>query len=81
MTVPIPTEQPTMSVEEAGRCLGLGRSASYEAVRRGELPALRFGRSVRVATAELRRMLGIDPPIGDDPIAATVLPIRRPSVG
>ena len=33
----------TISVPEAGRRLGLGKNASYEAARRGELPILRFG--------------------------------------
>jgi hypothetical protein len=28
----------TVSVEEAARLLGLGRTAAYEAARRGELP-------------------------------------------
>jgi hypothetical protein len=30
----------TLSVPEAGRRLGLGKNASYEAARRGELPVL-----------------------------------------
>jgi excisionase family DNA binding protein len=48
----------TYSVPEAGRIVGLGRNASYEAVRRGELPVLRFGRILRVPRAALDRMLG-----------------------
>jgi hypothetical protein len=36
----------TISVPEAGRRLGLGKNASYEAARRGELPVLRFGRKL-----------------------------------
>jgi len=52
-------EQPvqTMRVPEAGRILGLGRAASYYAVRRGELPALRFGRSLRVPRQALEELL------------------------
>jgi excisionase family DNA binding protein len=66
--IPTPEEQPTMTVEQAGEFLDLGRSSAYEAARRGELPVLRFGRTLRVATAELRRLLGIDLPIeGDSP--------------
>jgi excisionase family DNA binding protein len=47
----------TISVPEAGRRLGLGKNASYEAARRGELPILRFGRKLRVPNVALERML------------------------
>jgi Helix-turn-helix domain len=47
----------TLSIPEAGRVLGLGRSAAYDAARRGRLPVLWFGRVGRVPTAALRRML------------------------
>jgi excisionase family DNA binding protein len=49
----------TYSVPEAGRRVGLGRNASYEAARRGELPTLRFGRKLRVPRALFEKMLGI----------------------
>ena len=48
----------TYSVPEAGRIVGLGKNASYDAARRGELPTLRFGRLLRVPRAVLERMLG-----------------------
>ena len=51
------TKELTLSVPEAGRQLGLGRDAAYEAARRGQLPALRFGRHWRVPVAALERML------------------------
>jgi excisionase family DNA binding protein len=47
----------TLTVEEAGRILGLGRAAAYAAVRRGEIPSLRFGRRVLVPRQALDRML------------------------
>lgn len=52
-------EEPTLtlSVPEAGRRLGLGKNASYEAARRGELPVLRFGRKLRVPNVALERLL------------------------
>lgn len=75
--IPTPEEQPTMTVEQAGEFLGLGRSSAYEAARRGELPVLRFGRTLRVPTARLRVLLGIDPEAGEDSPAGTVLPMRR----
>lgn len=54
-----PEDVPTLSVEEAGRFLGLGRTGAYEAAKRGQIPTLQFGRRRRVPTAELRRMLGL----------------------
>ncbi len=47
-----------ISVPAAGRYLGLGRQASYDAVRRGELPALRLGRRLVVPVGKLEAMLG-----------------------
>jgi excisionase family DNA binding protein len=60
MRLPDPTEQPLVTVEDAGRWLGLGRSAAYAAVRRGDLPSIQIGRRVFVPTAELRRLVGLD---------------------
>jgi len=51
----------TVSVEEAGRILGIGRSSAFAAARRGEIPVLRIGRRVLVPRAALERMLA-DPP-------------------
>jgi len=47
----------TISVPQAGRRLGLGKNAAYEAARRGELPILRFGRKLRVPLVALERLL------------------------
>jgi excisionase family DNA binding protein len=46
-----------LTVEEAARELRIGRSAAYEAVRRGELPAVRIGRSLRVPRHCLEALL------------------------
>ncbi|MBA3628662.1 MAG: helix-turn-helix domain-containing protein [Actinobacteria bacterium] len=56
---------PTISVEEAGRILGLSRPSAYAAanafLETGDgIPALRFGRKLRVPTARLLAMLGDD---------------------
>lgn len=45
---------------ETGQLLGLGRSQTYAAVERGEIPTLRFGRRIVVPTAKLLKMLGAD---------------------
>ncbi len=41
----------------AGRALGLGRNATYDAAARGEIPTLRFGRKIVVSKKVLARML------------------------
>ena len=53
----------TVDIGTAARALGLGRSTGYELARRGEFPCrvLRVGSSYRVPTAELLRLLGVDP--------------------
>jgi excisionase family DNA binding protein len=60
--IPTPEQRPTLTVEEAGAFLGLGRSGAYEAVRRGEIPSISFGRRIVVPTAALRRLLSLDIP-------------------
>lgn len=61
--IPRPEKQPTMQLwPEVGQLLGLGRAATYEAARRGDIPIIRFGRRIIVPTAALRRLLGVDPP-------------------
>ena len=56
--------QPTISVEMAGKILGLGRMNSYRCAKAGEIPTIKFGRRLHVPTAKLRQMLGIEPPEG-----------------
>ena len=48
----------TISVPEAGRrYFDLCRGASYEAAKRGDIPAIRIGRLLRVRVRALERML------------------------
>lgn len=47
----------TITVEEAARLIGIGRSGAYAAAQRGELPTLRIGRRLVVPTAALLRLL------------------------
>jgi len=53
----------TVDIGTAARALGLGRSSGYELARRDEFPCrvLHVGSSYRVPTAELLRVLGIEP--------------------
>ncbi len=47
-----------LSVPKAGRkYFGLGRAASYEAARRGDIPIIRIGRKLFVPVQAIERML------------------------
>jgi hypothetical protein len=54
-----------VSVTVAARLLSLSRQAGYDAVARGDLPAIRIGRRLVVPVVKLRRMLGELPPINE----------------
>ena len=59
--IPQPDSQPTMRLwPDAGRALGLSRSATYQAAQRGDLPTIRIGGRLLVPTAALRRLLSMD---------------------
>lgn len=47
----------TYSVREAAQVQGLGRNATYRAIYRGEIPALRFGQRIVVPKDALHRLL------------------------
>lgn len=53
----------TVDIGTAARALGLGRSTAYELARCGEFPCrvLRIRSPYRVPTAELLRVLGVQP--------------------
>jgi excisionase family DNA binding protein len=46
-----------LSVTEAAKLLGVGRSATYEAVRTGQIPSIRIGRRIIIPRAALLNML------------------------
>ncbi|HMS47714.1 MAG: helix-turn-helix domain-containing protein [Candidatus Microthrix subdominans] len=48
----------TVTVEEAASLLSLGRTAAYEAARRGEIPTRRLGRRLIVPVPALLAWLG-----------------------
>lgn len=64
--MPNPETTAVISIEDAGKILGLGRSAAYAAAQRGEIPVLALGRRRVVPVARLRALVGID----DGPRAA-----------
>ena len=47
-----------LTVEEMAEVLRISRGSAYEAVRRGEIPAIRIGRRFIVPRTALERMLG-----------------------
>lgn len=51
----------TVSVEEAGRLMGIGRTTAYDLASRGEFPVspIRVGRQLRVPIASLARILDL----------------------
>lgn len=48
----------TITVAEAAQILAIGRTAAYEAARRGELPTRRLGRRLLVPVPALLKWLG-----------------------
>lgn len=44
-----------LRVSEAAESLGVSRSGLYAAIRRGEVPVIRIGRTARIPAAWLRR--------------------------
>ena len=50
----------TLTVEEAAALLGLGRTATYEAARRGQIPSRRLGKRVVIPVPALLEWLGAE---------------------
>jgi excisionase family DNA binding protein len=46
-----------ITVEQAARRLGIGRSLAYEMANDGRLPVVRFGRCLRVSVPALEKMM------------------------
>src|SRR6478735_8547516 len=55
------TEHPlTLTVEQAGQVLGVGRSTAYELAASGELKCIRLRRRIVVPVAHIAEHLGVD---------------------
>ena len=46
-----------MTVEESATALGISRATAYEAVSRGEIPAIRIGRRILIPKVALEKLL------------------------
>jgi len=51
-----------MTVEQAGKLLGVSRATAYAAAKVGDLPTFKLNGRLVVPTAEVRRMLRLDDP-------------------
>jgi len=51
------TEKLTLSVEEAGKLLGVSRAIAYQLSRRADFPTLRIGKRVLVPKKQLQEWM------------------------
>jgi excisionase family DNA binding protein len=51
------TQRQTLTVEEAGVLLGVGRNSAFKAARLGQIPTIRVGRRLLVPRAAFQRLL------------------------
>ncbi len=52
-------ERQVLTVVEVAQVLGLSRNATYEAIRRGDIPSIRVGRRVVIPIVSLKKMLDV----------------------
>ncbi len=52
-------QRQTITIAETAKILGLSRSATFEAARRNQLPAIKIGRRWLVIWPRLREQLGL----------------------
>ena len=65
MTIDEALRSPTISVPDAGSLFfGLGRCASYEAARRGDIPTIKIGGRLLVPVVALAEKVGLKARIG-----------------
>ena len=48
----------TISINDAAKALGLGRTSIYVLIRQGRLDTVKFGRRTLIKMASIRQMLG-----------------------
>ena len=54
-------ERQTLTVIETAKALGIGRGQAYEAIRRGQIPAIRLGKRLVVPRQALDGLLRSGP--------------------
>lgn len=50
-------ERETLTVKEAAVLFGIGRNQVYEAVKKGKIPSIRFGRKILLPRIQIAQML------------------------
>lgn len=70
----------TVSVEQAAVRLGVGRTTLYAMIKRGEIPALKFGRARRISESTLDHMIAEGVLTPRNAAAKAVMPVtlKRP---
>ncbi|MBS0474319.1 MAG: helix-turn-helix domain-containing protein [Proteobacteria bacterium] len=57
MTAPPSVEPICVKVNEAARMIGVGRTKLYELIASGEIEAIKLGKSTRITTASLKKLV------------------------
>jgi excisionase family DNA binding protein len=57
----------TVTVEEAGRMLGISRGLAYQMAREGRIPTIRFGKRLVVPKWAIERLLQEPQPLNSTP--------------
>jgi excisionase family DNA binding protein len=68
MSKPNGTARLTVDIPEAADALGLSKNATYDAVKRGQIPAIRIGRRIVVARATLEKIVSGEMSLSASPI-------------
>ena len=53
-----PSDGMVLTPEEVARELKLSRNATYEALKRGEIPHVKIGKLIRIPRSSLQKLLG-----------------------
>jgi excisionase family DNA binding protein len=51
-------EHQFFNIDEMSRLLRMSKQAAYAAIRRGDVPAVKIGRTVRVSRKAMRELIG-----------------------
>ena len=57
MTAPPPVEPICVKVNDAARMIGVGRTKLYELIASGEIEVIKLGKSTRITTASLHKLV------------------------